>query len=55
MKENKLLSSGECLNLRISKLNNGKFNLAIKDLNKSIKLNPKNPDVFSKRGYANKN
>lgn len=54
MKENKLLSSEEFLTLGISKLNNGKFDLAIKDLNKSIKLNPKNPDAFSKRGYANK-
>ena len=54
MKENKLLSSEEFLTLGISKLNNRKFDLAIKDLNKSIKLNPKNPDAFSKKGYANK-
>lgn len=54
MKENKLLSSEEFLTLGISKINNGKFDLAIKDLNKSIKLNPKNPYAFSKRGYANK-
>ena len=54
MKENKLLSSEEFLTLGISKINNGKFDLAIKDLNKSIKLNPKNPYAFSQRGYANK-